>query len=181
VYFCLSFVFTFSNVSNSGLYLKENGEHCDLVSIPQHHTAFAATEVSGTFRVSGSNRRMRELQASFETPPRVRSFAILTSKPSNVLHQYGKNLDWKKESYTTHDVASVFRRYLTQMPVRNLASFTSLVPHCSSHRNRSYPTICTTSYVRPCPLDLSTDERWLHNSSATPLVRTCIERAARLG
>jgi hypothetical protein len=32
--------------------------------------------------------------------------------------QYGKSLDWEKEHYTTHDVASVFRRYLTQMPVR---------------------------------------------------------------
>ncbi|CDO72483.1 hypothetical protein BN946_scf184980.g24 [Trametes cinnabarina] len=69
-------------VAKCGLYLKEN-----------------ATEVAGTFRVSGSTKRMRELQAAFETPPR-----------------YGKNLDWKKENYTTHDVASVFRRYLTQMP-----------------------------------------------------------------
>ncbi|KAF6759944.1 Rho GTPase activation protein [Ephemerocybe angulata] len=69
-------------VAKCGLYLKEN-----------------ATEVPGTFRVNGSNRRMRELQAAFETPPR-----------------YGKNLDWKQETYTTHDVASVFRRYLTQMP-----------------------------------------------------------------
>lgn len=31
--------------------------------------------------------------------------------------QYGKDLDWKQENYTTHDAASVFRRYLTQMPV----------------------------------------------------------------
>ncbi|RPD74969.1 Rho GTPase activation protein [Lentinus tigrinus ALCF2SS1-7] len=69
-------------VAKCGLYLKEN-----------------ATEVEGTFRVNGSNKRMRELQAAFETPPR-----------------YGKNLDWKKEQFTTHDVASVFRRYLTQMP-----------------------------------------------------------------
>ncbi|KAJ2922555.1 hypothetical protein H1R20_g14545, partial [Candolleomyces eurysporus] len=69
-------------VAKCGLYLKEN-----------------ATEVPGTFRVNGSNRRMRELQAAFETPPR-----------------YGKSLDWKQENYTTHDVASVFRRYLTQMP-----------------------------------------------------------------
>ncbi|EIW57223.1 Rho GTPase activation protein [Trametes versicolor FP-101664 SS1] len=69
-------------VAKCGLYLKEN-----------------ATEVEGTFRVNGSNKRMRELQAAFEAPPR-----------------YGKNLDWKKEHYTTHDVASVFRRYLTQMP-----------------------------------------------------------------
>ncbi|KAI0303563.1 Rho GTPase activation protein [Multifurca ochricompacta] len=66
----------------SGLFLKES-----------------ATEVEGTFRVNGSNKRMRELQAIFETPPR-----------------YGKSLDWKKENYTTHDVASVFRRYLTHMP-----------------------------------------------------------------
>ncbi|GLB40328.1 putative GTPase-activator protein for Rho-like GTPases [Lyophyllum shimeji] len=69
-------------VAKCGLYLKEH-----------------ATEVPGTFRVSGSNKRMRELQAKFETPPR-----------------YGKNIDWNKETYTTHDVASVFRRYLTQMP-----------------------------------------------------------------
>ncbi|PCH39398.1 Rho GTPase activation protein [Wolfiporia cocos MD-104 SS10] len=69
-------------VAKCGLYLKEN-----------------ATEVEGTFRVNGSNKRMRELQAQFESPPK-----------------YGKNLDWKKEHYNTHDVASVFRRYLTQMP-----------------------------------------------------------------
>ncbi|THH32250.1 hypothetical protein EUX98_g1957 [Antrodiella citrinella] len=63
------------------------------------HLKETATEVEGTFRVNGSNKRMRELQAAFETPPR-----------------YGKNMDWRKEQYTTHDVASVFRRYLTQMP-----------------------------------------------------------------
>ncbi|KZW02902.1 Rho GTPase activation protein [Exidia glandulosa HHB12029] len=69
-------------VAKCGLYLKEN-----------------ATEVEGTFRVNGSNKRMRDLQATFETPPR-----------------YGKDIDWTQEHYTTHDVASVFRRYLTQMP-----------------------------------------------------------------
>lgn len=69
-------------VAKCGLFLKEN-----------------ATEIEGTFRVNGSNKRMRELQAIFETPPR-----------------YGKSLDWKTENYTTHDVASVFRRYLTHMP-----------------------------------------------------------------
>ncbi|PPR00791.1 hypothetical protein CVT24_000756 [Panaeolus cyanescens] len=69
-------------VAKCGLYLKEN-----------------ATEVPGTFRVSGSSKRMRELQAIFELPPR-----------------YGKSLDWKEQKFTTHDVASVFRRYLTQMP-----------------------------------------------------------------
>lgn len=69
-------------VAKSGLYLKEQ-----------------ATEIEGTFRINGSNRRMRDLQAKFETPPR-----------------YGKDLNWKEEVFTPHDVASVFRRYLTQMP-----------------------------------------------------------------
>jgi len=82
-------------VAKCGLYLKEN-----------------ATEVPGTFRVNGSNKRMRELQALFEAPPR-----------------YGKSLDWKQESYTTHDVASVFRRYLTQMPE-------PVIPHAMYHAVR---------------------------------------------
>ncbi|KAK7690455.1 hypothetical protein QCA50_005553 [Cerrena zonata] len=69
-------------VAKCGLYLKET-----------------ATEVQGTFRISGSAKRMRDLQAEFEKPPR-----------------YGKNLDWRHEHYTPHDVASVFRRFLTQMP-----------------------------------------------------------------
>jgi hypothetical protein len=30
-----------------------------------------ATEIPGTFRVNGSNRRMRDLQVAFESPPRV--------------------------------------------------------------------------------------------------------------
>jgi hypothetical protein len=34
--------------------------------------AYVATEIEGTFRVNGSNKRMRDLQAVFETPPRVR-------------------------------------------------------------------------------------------------------------
>ncbi|KDQ57075.1 hypothetical protein JAAARDRAFT_131629 [Jaapia argillacea MUCL 33604] len=81
-------------VAKCGLYLKENAE------------------VEGTFRVNGSNKRMRDLQALFETPPR-----------------YGKHLDWKKEHYTTHDVASVFRRYLTQMPE-------PVIPHDMYHNFR---------------------------------------------
>lgn len=48
---------------DSGLYLKEN-----------------ATEVEGTFRVNGSNKRMRELQALFETPPRVR-ISVASDRP----------------------------------------------------------------------------------------------------
>lgn len=76
-------------VAKCGLYLKEN-----------------ATEVEGTFRISGSAKRMRELQTLFDTGPKashVHSDVTLTA-------QFGKNLDWKTLSYTTHDVATIFRR-----------------------------------------------------------------------
>jgi hypothetical protein len=38
-----------------GRYLKEN-----------------ATEVEGTFRVSGSSKRMKDIQAIFDSPPKVK-------------------------------------------------------------------------------------------------------------
>ncbi|KAL0573289.1 GTPase activating protein (GAP) for Rho1p [Marasmius crinis-equi] len=69
-------------VAKCGLYLKEN-----------------ATEVEDVFRLFGSNERIRELQANFETPPR-----------------YGKSLDWRQLSYTPYEIAGVFRRYLASMP-----------------------------------------------------------------
>src|SRR6266702_3329704 len=102
----------------------QSGASSSLFASPTFSLSFskcAATEVEGTFRVNGSNKRMRELQAVFETPPRVRVFL---HTPPSYTHciatapQYGKSLDWKAENYTTHDVASVFRRYLTHMPVR---------------------------------------------------------------
>ncbi|KAG1729876.1 uncharacterized protein EDB91DRAFT_804393 [Suillus paluster] len=49
---------------------------------------------------------MRDLQAAFETPP-----------------QYGKYLHGRKERFTTHDVASVFLRYSTQMPISDIRCF----------------------------------------------------------
>ena len=55
----------------SGLHLKENGTSSS--TSPPPHSSPAATEVPGTFRVNGSAKRMRDLQAAFETPPRVRS------------------------------------------------------------------------------------------------------------
>lgn len=58
------------------------------------------TEVEGIFRINGSAKRMRELQTIFETPPR-----------------YGKNIQWQEHAFTPHDVASIFRRFLTFMPV----------------------------------------------------------------
>jgi hypothetical protein len=45
-------------------------------------------------------------------------------------------MDWKQENWTTHDVASVFRRYLTQMPE-------PVIPSELYHEVRLHPfTIC---------------------------------------
>lgn len=55
------------------------------------------------------NRLLRRPHACVSTPPPL-PLTQLTPL------QYGKDLDCKQETYTTHDVASVFRRYLTQMP-----------------------------------------------------------------
>lgn len=57
-----------------------------------------AKKVEGIFRVSGSARRIKELQA------------ILTDPNQN----YGKNLDWSP--YTVHDAANLLRRYLNNLP-----------------------------------------------------------------
>ncbi|KAI9748071.1 MAG: hypothetical protein M4579_007320 [Chaenotheca gracillima] len=56
-----------------------------------------ATEIEGIFRLSGSARRIKELQTMFDSPDR-----------------YGKGLVW--EGYTVHDAANVLRRYLNQLP-----------------------------------------------------------------
>lgn len=56
-----------------------------------------ATNVEGIFRLSGSAKRIKELQAIFDSPDR-----------------YGKGLDW--QGYTVHDAANVLRRYLNQLP-----------------------------------------------------------------
>jgi hypothetical protein len=60
-------------------------------------TDFVATDVEGIFRLSGSAKRIKDLQAVFDSPPR-----------------YGKGLSW--EGYTVHDAANVLRRYLNQLP-----------------------------------------------------------------
>jgi hypothetical protein len=60
----------------------------------------SATTTEGIFRVSGSNKRINELQTIFDTSPR-----------------FGKDLDWS--SFTVHDAASVLRRFLNLMPVRH--------------------------------------------------------------
>ena len=56
-----------------------------------------ATDVEGIFRLSGSARRIKELQVAFDSPDR-----------------YGKGLDWS--GYTVHDAANILRRYLNMLP-----------------------------------------------------------------
>ncbi len=56
-----------------------------------------ATEVEGIFRLSGSEKRIKELKTLFDSPDR-----------------YGKGLVW--DGYTVHDAANVLRRYLNDLP-----------------------------------------------------------------
>ncbi|EON98075.1 putative rho-gtpase-activating protein [Phaeoacremonium minimum UCRPA7] len=56
-----------------------------------------ATGVEGIFRLSGSEKRIKELKQIFDSPDR-----------------YGKGLSW--EGYTVHDAANVLRRYLNDLP-----------------------------------------------------------------
>jgi GTPase-activating protein SAC7 len=58
---------------------------------------FTATDIEGIFRLSGSAKRIKDLQAAFNSPDR-----------------YGKGLDWS--GYTVHDAANILRRYLNQLP-----------------------------------------------------------------
>ncbi|ORY73666.1 Rho GTPase activation protein [Protomyces lactucae-debilis] len=67
-------------VAKCGLFLKEH-----------------ATEVEGIFRLSGSAKRIKELQEVFDLPPK-----------------YGKQHEWN--TYTVHDAANVLRRYLNHLP-----------------------------------------------------------------
>ena len=67
-------------VAKCGIFLKQKG-----------------TDVEGIFRLSGSARRIKDLQEIFDSPK-----------------LYGKDLDWS--GYTVHDAANVLRRYLNQLP-----------------------------------------------------------------
>ncbi|KAG7109582.1 Rho-GTPase-activating protein 5 like [Verticillium longisporum] len=67
-------------VAKCGVYLKEK-----------------ATGIEGIFRLSGSEKRIKELKTIFDSPDR-----------------YGKGLDW--DGYTVHDAANVLRRYLNDLP-----------------------------------------------------------------
>lgn len=53
--------------------------------------------MEGIFRLSGSAKRIKDLQEIFNSPDR-----------------FGKGLDWT--GYTVHDAANILRRYLNQLP-----------------------------------------------------------------
>lgn len=94
-------------VAKCGMMLKETGtltsySSSQLVVLLINPPPTAATQTEGIFRVSGSNKRINQLQAVFDQPPR-----------------YGKDFDWT--GYSVHDAASVLRRYLNSLPVRPLS------------------------------------------------------------
>ena len=67
-------------IAKCGVFLKEKG-----------------TDVHGIFRLPGSAKRIKELQAIFDAPDR-----------------FGKGLNW--DGYTVHDAGSIFRRYVNALP-----------------------------------------------------------------
>lgn len=67
--------------------------------------------------MSGSEKRMRDLQATFDEAPTVsRAHVSRQRGVTDGILQYGGDLDWPSTSYSPHDIATIFRRYLTQMP-----------------------------------------------------------------
>lgn len=96
-------------VAKCGVFLKEKGACSPEIYIyiypsclvklnkAQSNRAQTATDVEGIFRLSGSAKRIKDLQEIFDSPDR-----------------YGKGLDWT--GYTVHDAANVLRRFLNQLP-----------------------------------------------------------------
>ena len=84
-------------VAKCGVYLKEKGLCYPNMSNECRANQILATNVEGIFRLSGSEKRIKELKTIFDSPDR-----------------YGKGLDWA--GYTVHDAANVLRRYLNQLP-----------------------------------------------------------------
>ncbi|CAG8584814.1 18335_t:CDS:10 [Dentiscutata erythropus] len=83
-------------VAKCGMFLKEQGFGN---KNPKNHAGVDtfATTTEGIFRLSGSAKRIKELQTIFDSPP-----------------VYGKTLTWV--GYSVHDAANVLRRYLNHLP-----------------------------------------------------------------
>ena len=104
----------------------------------------AATEVEGTFRVNGSNKRMRELQAIFETPPKVsfhysRYFGLL-STPADRLDE-NIWINWR--ALHRHRLPSRARLFLPSHASRTSASH----PGCHFLARRAVPAL-----LQQCPV-----------------------------
>ena len=85
-------------VAKCGVFLKEKGKMINTLPLSIFsYMLTLATDVEGIFRLSGSAKRIKELQVLFDSPDR-----------------YGKGLDWT--GYTVHDAANILRRYLNQLP-----------------------------------------------------------------
>lgn len=84
-------------VAKCGVFLKEKGRWEPAVQTRAHANPVAATGIEGIFRLSGSEKRIKELKSIFDSPDR-----------------YGKGLVW--DGYTVHDAANVLRRYLNDLP-----------------------------------------------------------------
>lgn len=111
-----------------------------------------AKRVEGIFRVSGSARRIKELQAILTDP----------------LRNYGKDLDWSP--YTVHDAANLLRRYLNNLPepivplefyekFRNpLLSSPCVVGHLQGGNSISATTPPTSAAISPVVKDANANE-----------------------
>lgn len=111
-----------------------------------------AKRVEGIFRVSGSARRIKELQAILTDP----------------LQNYGKDLDWSP--YTVHDAANLLRRYLNNLPepivplgfyekFRNpLLSSPCVVGHLQGGNSISATTPPTSAAISPVVKDANANE-----------------------
>lgn len=95
----VSIKYAYSNI----LYQDKNGDDQVYGQVPiivakcSYYLKKNAAEVEGIFRVSGSSRKIKELQELFSTPP-----------------TYGKDLNW--EGFNVHSAANVLRRYLNNLP-----------------------------------------------------------------
>ena len=89
-------------VAKCGAYLKDQGTLvCNAINPAAqsftYNGFFLGLYVEGIFRLSGSARRIGELQHIFDIPP-----------------LYGSQLDW--QGYSIHDAANVLRRFLNSLP-----------------------------------------------------------------
>lgn len=102
----------------SGLHLKENGAARPCLYFPAHPPQPPRSRAHSVSTAPPS--ACATSRPHSRRPPACVSLPRPRPRPCSSPPQYGKSLDWKNEHYTTHDVASVFRRYLTQMPVSSV-------------------------------------------------------------